>query len=521
MLLRRARGQPRSPQAATGRWMRQGSRIIVFESPRMRLPASSPLQETPAWTSEVGFANKDHIAWAQRSLNQVLGSGLIVDGVVGSETQRAIRAFQQSEGLVVDGVFGSVTEAALLAAVASANPSLPSFGLVAPPCGLLDQPSEDLEEFGFNDHTLRPSHQPQILNIARCIIASQSTPQPIRSVQLVGHTDPVGTEAFNFQLGLRRATEVKTRLLRELESRSPGLGPALQLVENSRGETELVPSSNTRSRRVQVELRTTTMPAPACPCASFFAEYELRFNPGSPNFGIPANTRMAPAEKAQRSADVLAMVNELLPRRDRRATDALRGLTMPALPVTGNTLAIARRLSAGQRDLYRQCLPDGKGGINFIALRHCFESFTNGDLRNPAAGQAVGEQGVGEPDGGFYFLFAEFAFLCLDSGIDVAVWGEALRVFVETQEIFMHVYRPPPRLSAPPAITAASPAAGPRRRDLDDVPGRPGYRNAHHNAAGESNGARRAAARAKYAVMDLPAMRMAARDNMVRALCAP
>jgi hypothetical protein len=253
----------------------------------------------------------------------------------------------------------------------------------------------------------------------------------------------------------------------------------------------------------------------ACTCSGFFREYELRFNPGSPNFGVPANKRMSAAQKAQRTSDVTAMVAELLPRRDRRAADALAGLTTAATPVTGTALAIARRLSAAQADLYRTCFPDGRKGINFLTLRSCFEKFANGDLRDPAAGAAVGERGVGEPDGGFYFLFAEFAFLCLDSGIDTQVWGEALRIFVGTQEIFMHVYRPAPKLSTAPAVTAASPAAGPRLRGLDT------YDNANFNPVAQSNGARRAALRAKYAGMTLPALRTAARDNMIVAQCAP
>lgn len=62
--------------------------------------------------------NPQYIKWVQRSLNQVLGLQLTVDGIGGLQTRSAIRSFQQRNGLAADGIVGESTEAKLIAAVA-------------------------------------------------------------------------------------------------------------------------------------------------------------------------------------------------------------------------------------------------------------------------------------------------------------------------------------------------------------------------------------------------------------------
>ena len=60
--------------------------------------------------------------WLQHSLNQVLGTELALDGVIGPRTRSALRAFQQRAGINVDGVPGPQTERALLSAGAHEPP---------------------------------------------------------------------------------------------------------------------------------------------------------------------------------------------------------------------------------------------------------------------------------------------------------------------------------------------------------------------------------------------------------------
>jgi hypothetical protein len=258
----------------------------------------------------------------------------------------------------------------------------------------------------------------------------------------------------------------------------------------------------------------------------FFLEYDLRFEPSSPTAGVLANPRMTAAQKTNRIAQVLDAVGKslapppdhLIARRDDRARLALQGLALGATPASAALRPIAVDLSTAQLNLFREFFPDGAGGIHFNDLRRAFEQFANGELRNPAvAGQR-------EPDGAFFFLFAEFAFLCVDSTINDADWKQLLRVFVQTQELFIHIYRPSPHRT-PPRVGAPLPAClvdalGNRlpRRPLD---GPTGFSDANFNAVGQSNAARKAALRAKYARMGEAALRKAAQENLLRARCMP
>jgi|GEM_PF-3428360 len=248
----------------------------------------------------------------------------------------------------------------------------------------------------------------------------------------------------------------------------------------------------------------------------FFAEYDLRFEPGSTTSGIKANPRMTASDKTERITDVSVMTISLGPppnrlliiRRDERAKAALKRDVPLASPVPSTLRLVAQRLSDAQLALYREFFPDGTGGINFVDFWRSFEQFANGELRNSA------NPGQREPNGGFFFLFAEFAFLCIDSGIDKDIWAKLLRVFVQTQEIMMHIYRPNPH-PAPPLVGAPLPVPCDPPRSLDD------FLDDKFNADGQSNSSRILALRKKYASMTPAALRNAAKDNMLRAQCMP
>lgn len=240
----------------------------------------------------------------------------------------------------------------------------------------------------------------------------------------------------------------------------------------------------------------------------FFAEYDLRFEPTDTTSGVLGNPRMSSSEKADRISDVNDMVAELLARRDTRAADALTGTGTPAASASSAIRPIATRLSTAQLDLFREFFPDGSGGINLTDFQISFEEFANGELRDPSV------PGKREPNGGFFFLFAEFALLCVDSGIEESTWTRLLRVFVNAQEIFMHVYRPAPHRTPPPA-GAALPATGPALRSLDN------YSDSNFNRTGQSTVDRKRALRAKYAPMKKDALRRAAAENMRRAQRMP
>lgn len=397
--------------------------------------------------------------------------------------------------------------------------------IVLPTLTIRDQPFVVLDRFAFDGPGMPAMHNPIIERIARLVVASRVSGEPIDSIRLVGHTDPSGPATYNLDLAKRRAQSVEGRLRAAITALGPVPGGTLNIVVQTLGETRPVTSNGTAAgralnRRVAVFLPTT--------CNTFFAQYDLRFLPGDPVFGIPAHPNLSAAQKTQRSADVSAMVGELIARRDLRASEALAGrVPAPKALPPGALRNSALRLSAAQLAMYREYFADGRGGIEFGAFQSCFERFANGQLRSPiAADQAAG---VGEPNGGFFFLFAEFAFLCIASRIEPALWTNALHCFVKAQEIFMHVYRPSP-VSPPPAVGAALPAC-PRdaqgraraRRSLDS------YRNANFSAtgasptvgAGQSGPAHKRTLAAKYAPAGLAGLQREAQANMLRAQCMP
>lgn len=128
------------------------------------------------------------------------------------------------------------------------------------------------------------------------------------------------------------------------------------------------------------------------------------------------------------------------------------------------------------------------------------------------------------------FLFAEFAFLCVELKQDETEWARALRTFVKTQEIFMHIYREKAPASPPP-VGLAPPTSGPERRDLPPPakPSDPGFDFSFFRSIGgaitvgrgQSDFKRKMALRAKYDALDVAGLEGAARDNLQRAVRMP
>jgi len=369
---------------------------------------------------------------------------------------------------------------------------------------------EVLDFFLTNQSALRPFHIAEIRAIARRIIASLSTSAPMTRVLIVGHTDTKGGGPFNQGLGSRRAVSVETRLKAELGAHAA----RVTITKKSRGESQPVADNAIErgrgcNRRVELFLDGVERRCSGMSFRRFFTEYDLRFEPGSPTIGVPANRRMNPAAKTQRVGDVGKIVPVLVARLAARAA-AARGRPAPG-PIPPTDPAALRRLSSAQIRLFIEAFPAFSSGRGLTRFGRAFHRFANGELRTPEI-----QPGVGEPDGQFIFLFAEFAFLCVARNVSRAIWLRLLKPFLAGQEMFMHVYRRPPH-PVPPAVNAPLPAVcDPPRHPLGN------YSFANFNATGQSDGVRKGLLTVKYAVMILPpALQNAARQNLRRAQCQP
>lgn len=235
--------------------------------------------ETPvAWEQESGAT--PYARWIQESLNRLLGLQLATDGVAGPATRSAIRSFQQRANLKVDGVVGPATDAAIKAALARLAAGPPTGG---DPCNGLKFP-EILDNFEFDRDQVRPHHLPSIRRIAACVVATQRTPQRVRQVRLIGHTDRVGTDAYNRGLGSRRAEQVKLSLQKQIDALSPGLSRGISINVDTRGESQPVPGNAPASRRVQVFVEIPQLPPPppqrGCPPFKSRLRVHLKILPG-------------------------------------------------------------------------------------------------------------------------------------------------------------------------------------------------------------------------------------------------
>jgi outer membrane protein OmpA-like peptidoglycan-associated protein len=140
--------------------------------------------------------------------------------------------------------------------------------LVFPPTTIRVQPFFVLDRFLHNQARLMPFHTPMIDRLASHVVASWRTPQPVRTIRLVGHTDPTGREAYNLALGLRRAQAIRSELMAAIERLSPGLTQQMNIIPQSLGETRPVRTDQTaegraRNRRVVVFLSSVgTAPTP-------------------------------------------------------------------------------------------------------------------------------------------------------------------------------------------------------------------------------------------------------------------
>ncbi len=129
----------------------------------------------------------------------------------------------------------------------------PDVSVLCPP------PPVILDQFDFDADRPKAAHRTRIGTLAQEIVDSQTSSDPIHTLCILGHTDNVGGEAYNQDLGARRAIAVANELEAALETRRPGLAATLGRTVESRGEeAPLVPNTSAanraRNRRVEIFL---------------------------------------------------------------------------------------------------------------------------------------------------------------------------------------------------------------------------------------------------------------------------
>lgn len=232
-------------------------------------PAGVEAAEAPEWESEFAAPVLDYpgddteaittadIRWIQSALNRLYDLDLAADGRVGRQTREAVSRFQRDRGLSPDGVPGARTIAALRAAVADAGaPQASGKGVASPAgsgaaCAGMSSPVV-FDRFEFGKDQVLPDHRPLLRQLAECIVESLATPTPMDNMDAVGHTDPVGLERDNIDLGRRRAINIRKALLDEIEAVRTDASQGIVINASSAGETQLRPGPHELSRRVEV-----------------------------------------------------------------------------------------------------------------------------------------------------------------------------------------------------------------------------------------------------------------------------
>ncbi len=136
------------------------------------------------------------------------------------------------------------------------------------------RPLLTLDEFGFNKPSLEAGHIEKVRELATHVIRSWRSPLPIRRILLVGHTDDVGDDKYNLDLGLQRAESVLAQLATDIEDlRRKGLAKGadtrISIDAETRGKKEPVTADRAKrelNRRVEIFFFVTrTKPVPPPP----------------------------------------------------------------------------------------------------------------------------------------------------------------------------------------------------------------------------------------------------------------
>jgi outer membrane protein OmpA-like peptidoglycan-associated protein len=108
--------------------------------------------------------------------------------------------------------------------------------------------------FDFDKSALRPEARPAIEYVAQTV---QRAGKP---VLIEGHTDAIGSEAYNMRLSQMRALTVQTELTRRVANDVPmqslGYGKSRPIADNQFPDGSDNPDGRQRNRRVEIVVNT-------------------------------------------------------------------------------------------------------------------------------------------------------------------------------------------------------------------------------------------------------------------------
>ena len=213
-------------------------RMILTDAPHLApedyLPAFDNVDMTLDWKGIMGDDQIDGSLWVTNLLSNTIAPGVLatweVLGLIGYQP-----AQPQMYGATLKYKFGGATEAP-----AEAAPYTPP-----PVAAVAPAPKSYLVFFDFNKSDLTGQAQ-QIVDQA----ASNAGPAKVTRLTVTGHTDTVGSDAYNMRLSRRRAESVAARLEKD------GI-PSSEIEIVAKGKRDLlVPTADgvkePQNRRVQI-----------------------------------------------------------------------------------------------------------------------------------------------------------------------------------------------------------------------------------------------------------------------------
>src|SRR5262245_52504513 len=167
------------------------------------------------------------------------------------------------------------------------------------------RPNAILDYFDFDRAIVKPGCHTLLINdIARRIVQSQSSVQPICSVLVVGHTDPVGSDDYNVKLGRRRAAAVANAVCKRLRALRPKLACSIKFQLATCGESQRKTTPEL-DRRVEV-----FFPAPPVPkgCPPFKNRIRLHLKILAPPRRFSIEVMLASMRRVYEPAGLLTEV---------------------------------------------------------------------------------------------------------------------------------------------------------------------------------------------------------------------